>query len=462
MAAVTEPKIYGICMQIIVVGSACVLGICAHAQQPTASHSATVTLESTASGSQNQSATSQSTPTESRYIPGARQSTPVGDPYAPAATTAQTQVTDFHKLYPYSGISGPGLPVEGDGSGGWRSGPNGVTYQGNHPKPYFHIVTSGLTTRSAVTSGMLPPIKPLMEVQVRDTVMTVGGDGNYYMTGSTGENIWAFNDGVELWRSPDLKTWTYMGLVWSLEKEGTAWEKQTRTMHDKPVRDIWAPEIHYIHHNYFICLSMAPGGIGLLKSSTGRPEGPYVNALTVDADKPLANGIDATLFEDDDGKVYFTYAGGNHIALMKDDLSGLAEPFHTVVLADPDHDPAHHAARCVGRGMNDFGTEGAVLFKANGTYYLGAADFPSGRYSTMLAMSKNIYGPYHGRHEAVPTAGGTGIFKDKQGRWWTTYFGNDEQAPWREKPGLVMVDFAPDGKVVVARHQPFVDDPKWK
>lgn len=381
------------------------------------------------------------------------------DKYAPSASMAAVQVSDFHKIYPYSGVSGPGLPVEGDGSGGWRSGSAGLTYQGNHPKPYDTVVQSGLATRSVITSGVLPPIKPLMEVQVRDTVIALGGDGNYYMTGSTGENIWAFNDGVELWRSRDLKKWTYIGLVWSLEKDAT-WEKQTRVMHDKLVRAIWAPEIHYIHHNYFICLSMAPGGIGILKSATGKPEGPYVNALSEDI--PLTNGIDATLFEDDDGSVYFTYAGANHIARMKDDLSGLAEPFHNIVLEDPDHDPAHHAPRCVAQGMNDLGREGAVLFKANGIYYLGAADFPQGRYSTMLAMSKNIYGPYHGRHESVPTAGGTGFFKDKKGRWWSTYFGNDEQAAWREKPGIVRVEFAPDGKVVISRHQPFVDDPAWR
>jgi beta-xylosidase len=397
-------------------------------------------------------------PTSTSSSQGEKTITPPIDVYSPSNSAAPTQVADFHAIYPYSGISGPGLPVEGNGEGGWRSGSEGVSYAGIHPKPYFHIVES-LTTRSAVTSGILPPIKPFMEVQVRDTVITLGGDGNYYMTGSTGENIWAFNDGVELWRSPDLKHWTYMGLVWSLDKDGT-WEKQTRLLHDKPVRAIWAPEIHYIRHNYFICLSMTPGGIGILKSSTGEPQGPYINALS--EDKPLAGGIDATLFEDDDGKVYFTSGSANRIMRMKDDLSGPAEPPHEIVLENPDHDPNHHSARCAGRGMNDLGNEGAVLFKANGIYYLGAADTYEGRYSTMLAMSNTIYGPYNGRHESVPTAGGTGFFKDKQGRWWTTYFGNDEQSAWREKPGIVRVEFASDGRVVVSKHQPFVDDPKWK
>jgi len=38
----------------------------------------------------------------------------------------------------------------------------------------------------------------------------------------------------------------------------------------------------------------------------------------------------------------------------------------------------------------DLGTEGAVLFKANGRYYLGAAEEYEGRYSTCLAVSDNL------------------------------------------------------------------------
>lgn len=113
-----------------------------------------------------------------------------------------------------------------------------------------------------------------------------------------------------------------------------------------------------------ICFSMCPDGIG---SSTGKPEGPYVNAFTID--RPIVEGIDATLFEDEDGKVYFTYGQATEIALLKDDMSGLAEPFRRVVLTDPDHNPDHHAKKCVGHGMNDLGHEGAVLFKRNGKYY---------------------------------------------------------------------------------------------
>lgn len=399
------------------------------------------------------------------FLPGLMCGQMVTDKAARANTTvpSSTPTSNLYPQpaknpYPYSGVSGPGFP--GDAAcahGGWRSGSAGVAYQGEHPYPFPTLPWDNYATGSAVTSCILPALLPLVEVQVRDTIVCPGGDGNYYLTGSTGENIWAYNRGVELWKSSDLVHWTYIGLVWDLDKEGT-WEKSWRDLHGKPCRAIWAPELHFVRNNYYICLSIAPGGISILKSTTGKPEGPYVHAFS--PDKAIVNGIDPTLFEDTDGSVYFTYSSATHIARLKNDLSGFAEDFHNIVLADPDHMPSHHAERCSRRGMNDLGTEGAVLFKANGRYYAGAADIYEGRYSTCLAMSDSIYGPYHMRHEPVPCGGGTGFFQDHSGAWWSSYFGNDTQSPFREKPAIVKVDFASDGKVFVAAQQPFVPD--WK
>ena len=64
---------------------------------------------------------------------------------------------------------------------------------------------------------------------------------------------------------------------------------------------------------------MAPTGISILKSK--RPEGPYVHAFS--AEKPIVNGIDPTLFEDDDHTIYFTYSSATRIFRMKDDMSGV-------------------------------------------------------------------------------------------------------------------------------------------
>ena len=308
-------------------------------------------------------------------------------------------------------------------------------------------------TGSAVKEGLIPNLKPLIpDTQVRDTVVILGGDGSYYLTGSTGTDIWDHNDGVELWRSSDLATWDYLGLVWTFERDAT-WQKHWR-WHRKPVRALWAPELHYIKRlgNYFITLSMPPGNRGILKSTTGKPEGPYVNALAGDAHFP--GDIDASLFEDDDGTVYFVYGGGA-IARMKDDLSGLAEEPRRPELLHPDLDPRHHAGTCVARrDCSDIGHEGAFLFKRNGRYYLTAADTYEGRYSSMAAVADNIDGPYDRRHEAVPCGGGTNTFQDKDGNWWCAFFGNDNQAPFREKPAIVRVEFDAGGTIRVAAEQP--------
>ncbi|MGM9732714.1 MAG: family 43 glycosylhydrolase [Prevotella sp.] len=311
------------------------------------------------------------------------------------------------------------------------------------PGPHFLKYNSDPDAGSAVRSGLIPPIRPLVNAQIRDAVICVGHDGRYYLTGSTGDDIWRKNDGVELWVSSDLKQWSYLGLVWSFEKDAT-WQKAWRDHHG-PVRALWAPELHYVKGNYYITLSMPPGDRGLLKSVSGKPEGPYVNALADDG--KWDGDIDASLFQDDDGTVYVVWGGG-WIARMKDDMSGMAEEPRKPVLLSPDTIASHHARTCsTRRQCSDIGHEGAFLFKRNGIYYLTAADSYEGRYSSMVAMSDNIYGPYRQRHEAVPCGGGTCYFKDNEGRWWCTFFGNDKQAPFREMPAMIEVGFADDGSI---------------
>lgn len=345
----------------------------------------------------------------------------------------------------YSGVSGAGAPVVGDGRGGWRSGREGVRYKGPSPKPGWQLDWDDkkTATGAAIKAGLFPYVRPLMELHLRDTIVRRGGDGLYYMTGSSGDNIWDRNDGVELWRSKDLKRWDYLGLVWSVERDGT-WAKEWHKDRDgHTVRDVWAPEIHYVKGNFYITYCMVFGGTGLLVSRTGKPEGPYVSAVKPDA--RLTGGIDATLFEDTDGKVYFTWGRGGTIYRMKDDMSGFDGEGHRVTIEKP----------ADGSWTRDeVANEGASILKRGGKYYLTGAAFYKGRYSSVAAVSDNIYGPYQQWHEAVPSGGGGNYFQDRDGNWWCAVFGNDEQVLWREKPGLVRVEFEKDGRIKVARKQP--------
>jgi xylan 1,4-beta-xylosidase len=88
-------------------------------------------------------------------------------------------------------------------------------------------------------------------------------------------------------------------------------------------RPIWAPEIHYFKNTFWLTYSIPGCGNGILKSTTGKAEGPYVSALNPDV--PLSKKIDGSLFIDEDGKVY-SVAGNCEITPLKDDLSGPAGP----------------------------------------------------------------------------------------------------------------------------------------
>jgi beta-xylosidase len=268
----------------------------------------------------------------------------------------------------------------------------------------------------------LLPLKPLFDYPLRDPSICVGGDGLYYLTGTTGyPTWWKTNEGIRVWRSADLKTWKPLGLVWKID-DGT-WQRQK---HGEK-RALWAPEIHYIKGTFWLTLSMNFGGTGLLKSTSGKAEGPYVD---VHPKGPLTGNIDASIFDDDDGKVYFVWQNGM-VARLNDEMTELAEPPRKLK-------PANN---------NEVGFEGAFLTKINKQYYLACAEFIHGDYHCMIAQSASIYGPYGPRYLAIPHGGHNTLFKDKEGQWWSTFFGSDPHAPFRERPAILRIEFDATGHV---------------
>ena len=274
----------------------------------------------------------------------------------------------------------------------------------------------------------LPVIKPLFDYPIRDPYICLGPDGNYYLTGTTGApDWWHVNEGVRIWKSSNLVTWEPLGLVWSFEKDGT-WQD---------VRDgkraLWAPEIHFINGTYWIPYSMNYGGTGLLKSESGKAEGPYVD---VTKDSPLTDQIDPSLFQEDDGTVYFIFQNGK-IARMNEDMTGLVE---TPKLLPPTNHP-------------HVGFEGATIFKHDGRYHLICADFRgagnASPYDSMIASSDSLFGPYGERYIAIPQAGHNMIFKDKEGQLWSTIFGHNKLtgSPIIERAGILKVEVGEDHRI---------------
>jgi xylan 1,4-beta-xylosidase len=313
------------------------------------------------------------------------------------------------------------------------------------------FVAGGLPWLAA--ADKLPGLRRLMDTPLRDTSVCRGQDGAWYMTGTV-EPFWTFNEGIQVWTSPDLTNWVALGFVWKYG--GSPWHQPYLEV-KKP---LWAPEIHYLKGTFWLTYSL-PGwrngdpkgtdarnsGCGLLRSTTGRAEGPYEDVQPAER---LGDEIDASLFEDDDGSVYFLWHSGK-IARMKPDMSGLAEPYRWLKMTGSDPDPKHHSGLCAGIfGKDSFdhvGYEGMFIFKADGRYHLCCAEQYEGRYSCMSASATNLLGPYSARYEALPHAGHNVFFQDGRGEWWSTYFGSDGTAPWRERPGILPVEISADGRV---------------
>jgi xylan 1,4-beta-xylosidase len=286
----------------------------------------------------------------------------------------------------------------------------------------------------------LPPVMPLFDYRLRDTSIAVGHDGAFYLTGTTGgPNMWAVTGDIEVYRSTDMKDWTPVvtkprerSVVWNIDRDGT-WEKRIPIRDGAPFRPLWAPEIHYFKRTYWITYSIPLGvGGGLLKSVSGKPEGPYVSMFK---DKPAVDAIDLALFEDDDGKVYLIWGAGN-IRQMNETMDGFVGEVRKLTPAN--------APR--------IGFEGTFVFKANGRYYISGAEFvkdpeggPGADYHAYAASGPALFGPYGPRFLAVPHGGHNSYFKGPDGRWWSTFFGNDPRAPFRERPAALALEFQPDG-----------------
>jgi beta-xylosidase len=169
-------------------------------------------------------------------------------------------------------------------------------------------------------------------------------------------------------------------------------------------------------------------GMGLLKSSSGRAEGPYVPAY--EGNRPFVSpNIDASLFQDNDGTPYFVWQG-RYLQKLNKDMSGFEGEPITLLTVDGEQ----------------VGYEGIFLRKIGKWYVLLAAEWNGGlnrgdgTYDMMYAVSKKLEGPYSRRRVGVPHGGHSTLFQDGSGVWHLAFFGNDRTAPFRAMPGVVALD----------------------
>ncbi|MFC5449278.1 family 43 glycosylhydrolase [Paenibacillus aestuarii] len=272
--------------------------------------------------------------------------------------------------------------------------------------------------------GAVGNLQPAGDLLIRDPHISKGPDGMYYLTGTSDQphgDFWYENNQLHVWRSTDLRVWSHVAKVWDLSENGT-WENN---IYEHPC--LWAPEMIYLYGTFWITYSLQGGGTGMIKSVSGQAEGPYI-----DMGRMTNTDIDSSLFQDDDGQVYFVWQDGK-IARMKANMTGFAEEPRKLLCSDGQR----------------VGYEGAFIVKYRGKYILGAAEWNGdkrvdGTYDLMYAVADHVYGPYAPRRLAVPHGGHGTMFIDREGRLLSTLFGNDRTAPFRTRVGIVRLQVQAD------------------
>lgn len=249
--------------------------------------------------------------------------------------------------------------------------------------------------------------------RIRDPFISKGPDGYYYLTGTTAGSFWGETIGIRLWRSKDLANWQDLGFVWELYQDvpkRNSWHFQQplKHFHSNKRRAlnplaVWAPEIHYLNGTWWIPHSLNVSGHGLLKSTSGKAEGPYEVMPPGDT-----HGIDAHLYQEE-GQTYYLW-GHNKLAAMNQAMSDLSEPAMELEI----------------EGKHPLGYEGILLLKVDDKYlYLASGRYgyePTDTYDLYYAVSDQLKGPYGKRRMAVKHAGHGNLFKGPGGQWWTTAF----------------------------------------
>ena len=291
-------------------------------------------------------------------------------------------------------------------------------------------------------------LEPLLETPLRHTYITRGPDGGYYLTGTVSRDgrgdDFQNNDGVWLWRSADLEEWESLGQVWSIEKQGSDWQRRHNLNPEDPagplVRGVTAPEIHFLKGTWWIAYSMNGRGTGLLRSTSGKPEGPYE-----DMGRITAGEGSPSLFEDFDGTVYWVWGPGR-IAKMKEGMSGLAEDPRQLTFEArfplTARMPKLHFPESVGILKTEEGRRRYFLIVESGSCRLG-------QYTrdTHIFASDSLFGGYSNdgdlKHTTLLLEHGaqSTVFQDAEGKWHATFYGADSKAVWRDRPGIVSLTY---------------------
>jgi xylan 1,4-beta-xylosidase len=210
------------------------------------------------------------------------------------------------------------------------------------------------------------------------SICRAGND--YYLVNST----FAYYPGLPVFHSKDLANWEQLGFAMNrpeqLDLDGAGVS-----------RGLFAPSIRFNKGTFYItCTNVDKGGNFII--TTKNPKGSWSNPVYL----PAVNGIDPSLFFEDNGKAYIIYnsnapdnkplyEGHRTIRMYELDLSTLQTKGEEKILVNGGTDIT----------QKPIWIEGPHIYKYNGYYYLlcaeGGTEF---NHSAVIFRSKKVEGPY--------------------------------------------------------------------
>ena len=207
-------------------------------------------------------------------------------------------------------------------------------------------------------------------------------EDDFYLVTSS----FSYFPGVPIFHSKDLEQWVQIGHV--LDRP-----EQLPLTHEMISAGIFAPTIRY--HNgtfYMITTNMSMGVVNFVVTATD-PAGPWSDMHIIKG----ADGIDPSLFWDDDGKCYYT--GTTRF----DDEAGSRQGIwcSEIDLATFELVGERHIIG-TGAQINAEAPEGPHLYKKDGYYYLLIAEGGTEHFHAVtISRSQSVFGEYE-NHQGNP------------------------------------------------------------
>ncbi|MFO7445961.1 MAG: glycoside hydrolase family 43 protein [Ignavibacteriaceae bacterium] len=298
-------------------------------------------------------------------------------------------------------------------------------------KFFFTILLCGLvsTTFSQDVNRFTNPI--LAGFYPDPSICKVGED--YYLVNST----FSYYPGIPVHHSKDLVNWKLIGYVMNrpeqmnLDSLGVS-------------RGIFAPAIMYHDGLFYVTCTLVDAG-GNFVVTAKSPEGPWSDPVWI----PEVNGIDPSMFFDEDGKAYILYNsvapddkplydGHRTIRMYEFDLVNMKVTGGETILINGGTDIS----------KKPVWIEGPHIFKKDGYYYMIAAEGgTSDQHSEVVFRSKKVNGPYGSyennpiltqrhldpkREFPVTSTGHADFVESKPGEWWAVFLGCRPYEPGEE------------------------------